>query len=226
MHRIYALFLLLFALASPGWGQEIRGHIVRIHDGKVFIDLRDGLPVRAGEQFHIVGGRSTKGSIDLGASLVGLVEIVEGSQRFARGEFIDLEPGMSPDVLVEVGREGLWLVTLEAEAPEEADAAMPQRKALSNVEGRVREVVGDLVYVEGMGGSVPLWSRLASADGNGEVEELEVIKELDDVLIARATSSERAPYKPSDRVIQVEVGKDQKGKPKRIVYARTSRAPS
>tara|TARA_Y100000588_G_scaffold387530_1_gene485511 strand:- start:5555 stop:8365 length:2811 start_codon:yes stop_codon:yes gene_type:complete len=217
MTQVFAHILLLLALALPVSAQEIRGHVVRMHDGKVFIDLHNGTAVRSGERYQILGGTASNGEIDPGASLVGTVEIREGSRRFARGEMVELGPGMSQSVMTVVGRDGLWVVAFEQD---EADDALVERpKALSNVEGRVREVSGDLVYVEGMNGAVPMWSRLATTDDNGFGEDLEVIKELDDLIVARTTSSERASYRPADRLSHVGLGNGSKRKARRTVYA-------
>ena len=219
MYWISTLFILLFTLISTVFGQEIRGHVVRIYDGKVFIDLREGPTVRTGDRFQIVGGSSEKAVADEEANFIGIVQITSGSNRFARGEFVDLEPGMSQHALFNAARGGLWVISLASESNGEPESGMPQRKALSNIEGRIREVSGDLVYVEGMNGAVPLWSRLTASGENGLGEDLEVIKELDDVIVARTTSSERATYKPADRLIHVALGSGNKRKARRTVHA-------
>ncbi len=219
MHRTLTIITLIFALSTPVAGQEIRGHVVRIYDGKVFIDLRDGKPVRQGDRLRIVGGPLSEYTADGGATPIGIVEIIDGSNRFARGEIVDLEPGMSQVALIRSAHEGLWIVSLASESTNGDSEAAPERVAVSNIEGRVREVSGDLVYVEGMNGSVPLWSRLSTSGENGFGEDLEVIKELDDVIVARTTSSERASYKPADRLIHVALGNGNRRKARRTVHA-------
>ncbi len=60
----------------------------------------------------------------------------------------------------------------------------PSSAGLSQQDGRalgtVDQVVGDLVYVSGLNGSAPLWSRIKVIPLNGGLgSELQVIKELD-----------------------------------------------
>ena len=55
--------------------------------------------------------------------------------------------------------------------------------------GQVTRVAGDLAYVTGLNGSAPLWSMLEVENGSGVGAQLEVIKELEDLLVTRVLAT-------------------------------------
>ena len=55
--------------------------------------------------------------------------------------------------------------------------------------GTVQQVSGDLAYVTGLNGSAPLWSTLVVQNGHTEGAQLEVIKELAEMLVARVVDA-------------------------------------
>ena len=71
--------------------------------------------------------------------------------------------------------------------------------------GIVEQVSGDLVYVSGLNGSAPLWSRVqivSPAGSGGPV--LQVIKELERCVVARSLPGITGPIRASDRVELIE----------------------
>ena len=66
--------------------------------------------------------------------------------------------------------------------------------------GTVEQVSGDLAYITGLNGSAPLWSRLTIRNGHAEAVRLEVVKELNEILVARVLEANGTPIKPGDPV--------------------------
>ena len=84
----------------------------------------------------------------------------------------------------------------------------PPTSVFGSTEGRISQVAPNLVYIEGMQGSVPLWSEVSTASGD---ESFEVIKELDDeVLVARSLTTSPDLH---ERVIGVSRGDGDPGRP-------------
>ena len=79
--------------------------------------------------------------------------------------------------------------------------------------GSVQEVVGDLVYIKGLNGSVGMDGKLQVGD-QGAV--LQVIKKLRNVLVARVVEENGSPVKTGDQV-QVSGG-SLVGTPRRLAY--------
>lgn len=119
----------------------------------------------------------------------------------------------------------------EAETQENGDgvgveAEQRYRSVFGKTEGRIRQISGDLVYIEGMNGSVPLWSTLGVDGVTGRTVRLEVIKELSDLLVARKVSAKGSALKLTDRVIGVIRGDGNASRPRRVVHAtRVSKGP-
>ncbi len=87
--------------------------------------------------------------------------------------------------------------------------------------GEIRHVSGDLVYVQGLSGSAPVWSQLRVLPGNGrnEVGTLEVIKDLGEMLVARVLSDSGEQFKVHSRVMPIEGSPPPGHRARRIVYA-------
>ena len=74
--------------------------------------------------------------------------------------------------------------------------------------GRVTRVAGDLAYVTGLNGSAPIWSMLEVESGGGVGAQLEVIKELNDLLVTRVLATGTG-IRAGDGVIVRQVGAQQ-----------------
>lgn len=93
--------------------------------------------------------------------------------------------------------------------------------------GRVTRVAGDLAYVTGLNGSATLWSTLEVQSSPAAGAQLEVIKELDDLLVARVLATGTG-IGPGDAVVIREHGADQSLlRARRVVHAtRVEKGPT
>ncbi len=107
----------------------------------------------------------------------------------------------------------------------------PSSAGLSQQDGRalgtVDQVVGDLVYVSGLNGSAPLWSRIKVIPLNGGLgSELQVIKELDRCVVARSLSGSTSSVRARDRVELVEMeAPDRPRSVRTVVATHVARGP-
>lgn len=79
--------------------------------------------------------------------------------------------------------------------------------------GIIKEITGDLAYVSGLNGTATLGSHLQVDNGS----TLQVIKKLDDVLVARVVEENGSPVKVADRIHVVTTSTS--GDVSRAVYA-------
>jgi hypothetical protein len=215
LKHILSVLLLSLCAALPGLAQE--GHVVRINDRMLFIDM-GGSGVAAGDRLHLVSSDADS------QRLLGVLQVVSGSARFARAEIIELSPGVSDWNLAFADEANLRVMKRDPRTPyvengEHMDGAstLVPASPFGSTEGRVSQTAPGLVYVEGMNGSVPLWSELTVGGANGQA--FEVIKELDNVLVARSTSTSASIAKIDDRVIGLSRGDGDPGRPRRIANA-------
>ncbi len=175
----------------------------------MFVDLGlNGTP-GSGRILHLVS--RTNG-------LLGTIRVLSGSGRFARAELVELAPGITEQMLNLAIDEGVRVTAQTSETNGEngtLDGSMaPPTSVFGSTEGRISQVAPNLVYIEGMQGSVPLWSEVSTASGD---ESFEVIKELDDeVLVARSLTTSPDLH---ERVIGVSRGDGDPGRPRRVAHA-------
>jgi len=107
-------------------------------------------------------------------------------------------------------------------------AFTPEVRGADNTgpEGTVTQVAGDLAYIQGLNGSAPLWSRLEVPEPGGKQgTALQVIKELDEVLVARVIGNGAEGVDVSDPVRVV--GSPSQPGTRRIAHAtRVARGPA
>ncbi len=205
---------------GPAVAEEDDGHVVRVHGNTVFLDLGERTIIQPGDRFGLVSHDST----------MAVARVAKGSVRFARAELEDLAIGMTIESVMRAAGNGLRVIRIVPEMGEHnghtttdlgvENGGLTPSIHFGDAVGTVEQVGGDLVYVSGMNGSAPLWSRLAVANASGPSgEALEVIKELNDVVVARRISTSGMPLKVSDRVIGITPGDGDKSKSRRVVYA-------
>ena len=134
----------------------------------MFVDLGlNGTP-GSGRILHLVS--RTNGPL-------GPIRVLSGSGRFARAELVELAPGITEQMLNLAIDEGVRVTAQTSETNGEngtLDGSMaPPTSVFGSTEGRISQVAPNLVYIEGMQGSVPLWSEVSTASGD---ESFEVIK--------------------------------------------------
>ena len=88
-------------------------------------------------------------------------------------------------------------------------------------QGVVKEIAGDLAYVAGLNGDATLGSQL-QVDEDGAT--LQVIKKLDDVLVARVVMENGSPVKVADR-IRVLATPTADGAPRAVYAVRVDEGP-
>lgn len=218
-HAILILSVLVMSLCVALPGRARAGHVVRLENRTAFIDMGGDGQVVPGDRLDMIAAEGS----EPGARVLGVIKIVSGSGRFARAEVIELAPGVSDWMLVEAARSGLRVMTRSAEATngdgETNGPGTSPTSAFGSTEGRVNHVDGNLVYIEGMNGSVPLWSTLAVTGGTAQNASFEVIKELDDMLVAHSVSTSPQDFDASNRVIGIARGDGNTNRPRRVAHA-------
>jgi hypothetical protein len=93
--------------------------------------------------------------------------------------------------------------------------------------GRVTRVAGDLVYLTGLNGAAPIWSRLEVESGGGVGAQLEVIKELEGLLVARVLATGTGIETGDTVVLRQKGAPESVTKSRRMVHAtRVSEGPT
>ena len=83
--------------------------------------------------------------------------------------------------------------------------------------GKVKEVVGDLIYVSGLNGSAPMGSQLKVANGGQPGAKLQVVKVLPEVVVGQVVEANGMPVQKTDLVFMD--GDVQPGGASRVIYA-------
>lgn len=118
---ILTLCVLFLAVACPASAEELKGHVVRISDGILFVSLGDSTLVRPGDRFQVLNGAESEGSSENGIHRIGIAQIIKGSRWFARAELVDMEPGVTQAQLMHAQAEGLRLVSLTPDLGSESE---------------------------------------------------------------------------------------------------------
>jgi len=216
----FLTLLTLITLSLPTWADET-GQVIRIQDRTIFLDLGEQVAVQPGDRFSLLSHEEP----------LGVARVIKGSVRFARAEIEELSEGITLRAFTNAARNGMVVCRLSGGSTNgyptvdlKSGVVGEPLVQFGSAEGRIEQIGGDLVYVSGMNGAASLWSQLAVPGSGGAHGSLEVIKELDDVLVARAVSP--ASYTVSDRVIAVSPGDGVEGRSRRIVHAtRTDSGP-
>ncbi len=215
---VLALGVLTWFLVSSTPARSQEGYVVRTDGRLLFIDTAGNGQPTVGNTLRLL---ATNGSEE---QAMGIARIVSGSGRFVRAEVVEFAPGVTEGTLVSAARAGDLRVAVSGTAATDGqandDPTEPMlQSAFGSMEGRVRQVVDQLVYVEGMKDSVPLWSTLSAASGNAQGESFEVIKELGDLLVAHNVSPTGSHPQQEDRLIGVARGDGNPRRSRRTVYA-------
>ena len=220
--RLLTITFMVLLVTTQASAEEPEARVVRIHDRTLFLDLGDQVAVDPGDRFSLVSYDST----------LGVAQVMKGSIRFARAELVELASGVTAEAVALAARNGLVVRRMMAPIGKpnghlgegllngsDVMGAPVSSARFGPADGTIDQIGGDLVYVSGLNGSAPLWSRLAVANGSGPSRTLEVIKELDDVVVARKVAPASYSLKVSDRVTGILPGDGSDGKSRRVVYA-------
>lgn len=207
--QIIAIFLFIVASSLSPIAQGIRGYVVKVQveEQLVLIDLGPSDGIQVGDLFQMVQQdqrtniETEKSEISLGA-----LRVVEIFPSFSTAEIVYFASLMDLEALNLLAEKGVVrLIGLPRELVEDLETSvgdLKQNDLLADGEGIVRVVLGDLVYVAGLDGPVPLWTRLnlVGEDSGTEGATLEVIKVLEEILVTRVLPGNKALVKVSDRV--------------------------
>ena len=218
--------LLWAFLTSPAVGMAVHGgYALQVKRGLVLIDMGVQEGVRLGDVFQLVRRDSIMhpgtGEILVGQVPLGTVRAVDIFEGLARAEVVELVAGTDLRTLDREARQGLVRVYgISQETPAEGEETPGISAGSEPGMGVVAQVAGELVYVSGLNGRAPLWSRLRAANGGEEGDRaLEVVKELDGLLVARVMPGRRKAVQVGDRVGCAPGGGYGQGRACRTAYA-------